>query len=100
MEQRKFKAGLSLNDNITITMTIPISDAMSAIAEYSSPTYPAAAGINAVLYHVYAALLDPLYLKEREAEIQHQADQQQMMAQQFFGQDPDVPPNWPGGEAQ
>jgi hypothetical protein len=92
MSQQKQYRDLNLND--TITVEIPVAEIMSFVAEYISCQTFTATAANSLCMRLQKAILDPIFINEREALLQQQADQQEAFAQSFFtGKPPEVPPH-------
>lgn len=91
MADRKFMRDIGLNEPVSVTLPahVWLGFAASYISsDFSSPD------ANQLVTAVQRELLDPLYIKEQEAQAQAQQDQAHSLFQHLAtGVTPEVPPN-------
>jgi|SRR5579872_3088547 len=94
MDWPKMRAGMELNEMVSVEM--PAHLWVSFIAAYSTTEWSCGAA-TAIMMVVQEKLLDPLFLNEKQAEMQQHMDQQRAELRQWMtGQEPPPPP--PGFE--
>lgn len=82
---------LGMNEMVSIEM--PAHMWLSFLAGYLASEWSTGSA-NTLAEQIQEALLDPLYVKEKQAEMQFLQDQRNAGLQQFFtGQPPETPPN-------
>lgn len=72
-QQKQFKE-LGLNDKVPVE--IQVSLILQAIAEYSNTEWSGPA-MSQLMHCIQEAVLDPVFLREKLAEMQHVRDQQE-----------------------
>lgn len=73
MAQKQFK-DLNLNDKVPVEM--PVAMILQAIAEYSNAEWSGPA-VSHLMQFLQEAVLDPVFMRERLAEMQAARDQQE-----------------------
>ncbi len=89
-DQKVMKDGLGFNDPVAITLPAHVWHAF--MAQYATTEWSSNAAAQ-ICIKVQEELLDPIYVREREAEAQAHHDQHEMVLQRFMGLPPDLPPN-------
>ena len=74
MAAHKMFRDLGLNDNVVIEL--PVHNAIAAIAEYVNME-DSGDNLNVIVQAILKEVLDPLFMKEREAALQEEHDQAQ-----------------------
>jgi hypothetical protein len=74
--QKQFKDGLELNG--VVSPEIQVALIVQALAEYVAAEWSAPA-ISHLMHGLQEAILDPVFLREHQAEVQRQQDQQEEM---------------------
>lgn len=81
MPEEKMYRDLSLHDKVTVE--IPVHDIIRAQGEYCSTEWEGSS-TSTILYACLQAILEPRFVKEREAAMQAARDQQEAMARKML----------------
>jgi hypothetical protein len=95
MADRKIMRNITLNEKVAIEL--PAHIWLAFMAQYATTKWSSDAASHIVV-NIQEALLDPIYIKERQAEAQSYHDRSDLAFQMFMGQHPDIPPNMEGPE--
>lgn len=80
MEQKQFK-DLGLNDKVPVELQVAV--VIQALAEYASSDWSAPA-VSVLMSCLQESVLDPVFLREKLAEMQHARDQQEAVMNKFM----------------
>jgi hypothetical protein len=91
MAAKKRFRDFNLNDNITVE--INVADALNAVDAYMHTEWRHSS-VEAIMLLIYELIMDPVELKERQAAVAAQQEQQQAILQHQYGniQTPFQPP--------
>jgi hypothetical protein len=82
MAKKQFKDGLELNGSIQVGIQVAL--VVQAISEYVSCEWSAPA-MNQLMTGLQEEIMDPIYIREWQARMQQQQDQQEEVINRFTG---------------